>query len=311
MAEDAASGVVCKYFVATNECFSECADNSETSSATCVALPCNQRDPNGVGSCMVIGASVCYSYNSVCQSECPPFSSYNQDYICSLTECESRTPASGNQCATGPFDTCAYFSEMGESTGGCAVCPPSLYENIAGQCQLKMCLARIKNDSSPLRCGSLDCFYNGTGCNTECPQYSYPDDFGVCGSTAGCSQREPGNVPTNKCGSDCLYDAATNKCVLTCPQFNEINQVTRECELMDCSQRVRPVGASTDVCGPSCVYNGVTSQCADDCPQYFSPNAQSKICESSVTCDQRQFNATSSLRCGDGCVYDTVNGKCA
>jgi hypothetical protein len=178
--------------------------------------------------------------------------------------CSDRTPEN-NKCNDPSIsgDTCAYLEDVVAdgtvpSNGVCSVCPSLLFENVGGICVLKTCVARSVNNSAAYVCGSSDCFYNGTGCNTQCGPYSEPGEKGcvvnmyVClyviliqlnvlcsictAPIAVCDGREVQNVPINKCGTDCAYDPINNICVSECPALYIRNATSGACQLAACSQ---------------------------------------------------------------------------
>jgi hypothetical protein len=52
------------------------------------------------------------------------------------------------------------------------------FENIGGTCTLKTCLTRNVNFTAAQVCGSADCVFDGTSCNTQCGPYSEVGDRG-------------------------------------------------------------------------------------------------------------------------------------
>jgi hypothetical protein len=123
---------------------------------------------------VILLEDMCFAYGTTCyENSCPAYTSSGDsiDKICSLLECGQREPVS-QRCSVSDADMCAYLEDVNSSVGVCATCPSLLFENVGGVCVLKTCLARSVNNSAALVCGSEDCVYNRTGCNTECEPFS-------------------------------------------------------------------------------------------------------------------------------------------
>jgi hypothetical protein len=210
-------------------------------------------------------------------------------------------------------DACGYYVEVGsteEDEGTCAECPVVLFNNDNGKCVLKSCSARIRNESASYVCGSVNCVFNGTNCNEECPPNMAADNRGICGDPIlACSQKIPLPGDVRRCGIGCFFIADEMRCSNECPQFYVTNINTGGCDILPCSGRTPNSTLSFDYCGSGCFREGF-AKCSDRCMSgKYDP--LTKVCEVDVNCSEVQYIPTALKKCGDYCVYDIETSMCA
>ena len=234
--------------------------------------------------------------NDNCVEECSPGSSYDKDNICDY--CKEHNPSQflfNNTCIVQCPDNL-----IANENNVCESCPdssPFIYKN---ECNNE-CPRGTETDENYIcrSCPSEKPYYYEKKCKEKCPVLTIPfkleeiqeckpcSDFNKLYYDGKCYEECPhltvqkDNNSCEKCKEPSIF-YSQNKCVESCPLFNEIDYENYEC--INCKNNNKYY------------YN---EKCYEKCPERTRPNSIDMICEDACL-----------IECFNDGECDAINNKC-